>query len=298
MRGCVPEILFFAAFLLCGFQEAVAGNNLRADVEFLSDSLCSGRASGTRGAVEASWYIERRMRQNVPDTRIQTFVLPAEGDKGCVACHNVLSEICRPGASRWLVITAYFDGLGTIRDVMYPGADSNASGVAALLAIADSLSSGASRISGKYNILLAALDGHFADSEGAAALWNETLNSRNVRIAVNLDIIGSSLSPVQPYRKEYVMALGAAPYCETLDALAREKRLAIYYDYYGSRDFTDLFFKRMGDQKVFLRHGIPSVMFTSGITMHTNKTSDTAETLDYDQLERRVSLILSWLGKL
>ena len=36
-------------------------------------------------------------------------------------------------------------------------------------------------------------------------------------------------------------------------------------------------------------------MFTSGITMDTNKPGDTAELLDYALLERRVRLIETWL---
>ncbi len=36
-------------------------------------------------------------------------------------------------------------------------------------------------------------------------------------------------------------------------------------------------------------------MFTSGITMNTNKASDTPDTLDYDILDRRIRLIAWWL---
>lgn len=298
MPARLHHILFLTLLLLCVPHAASAGNSLEADVAFLSDSLCAGRASGTGGAVEAAWYIRRRMEQLSLDPKIQTFsVVPDEG-KDTVICRNVVAEIRRPGAERWIVITAFYDGLGVRGGAMYPGADSNASGVAALLAMADSLSAAKGPFKGRYNILLAALDGHFADSEGAEELWRRNLFRMNVRMAVNMDIVGSSLSPVQPYFKKYLMILGGAAYGRTLDALAFDKGLAVYYDYYGSRDFTNLFYRRMGDQKAFLAHGIPSVMVTSGITLHTNRTSDTPETLDYGQLESRVSLLLSWLEKL
>ena len=62
------------------------------------------------------------------------------------------------------------------------------------------------------------------------------------------------------------------------------------------QDFTDLFLRRLGDQKVFIEHGIPAVLFTSGITMNTNKVDDTASTLDYGVLRKRALLISRWLS--
>ncbi len=298
MPGRFRHILFLTVFLLCASYPARAGNNLKTDVAFLSDSLCTGRESGTGGAVEAAWYIRRRMEQLSLNPRIQTFRTFSDDGRDTVICRNVVAEIRRPGAERWIVISAYYDGLGVRGGSLYPGADSNASGVAALLAMADSLSAKKGPFKGRYNILLAALDGHYADSEGAEELWRRVLFRMDVKLAVNMDIIGSSLSPVQPYFKKYIIFLGGMPYSNMLDWLACERGMAVYYDYYGSRDFTNLFYRRMGDQKAFLAHGIPSVMVTSGITSHTNRTTDTAETLDYDQLERRISLILSWFEKL
>ena len=55
------------------------------------------------------------------------------------------------------------------------------------------------------------------------------------------------------------------------------------------------FYQRAGDQRSYLEAGIPAVMFTSGITEHTNKISDTPETLDYGLLARRIDLIAAWL---
>lgn len=276
--------------------DSLRSTGLYRDVEYLSDSICAGRATGTPGCVEAAWYIARRFESDSLDVRVQTFGTKVTDAGAEVPARNILAEIRRPGRSRWIVVTAYYDGLGERAGNVYPGADSNASGVAGLLAIADSLSAGGGLPS--YNLLLVALDGHNADLSGARTLWQQTLRKLNVRMVVNLDIIGSSLAPVQPYKPEYVMALGADAYRKQLDAMAQERGLSIYYQYYKSREFTDLFFRRMGDQKVFLDHELPTVMFTSGITMNTNKTSDTPQTLDYDQLSRRIALVVTWLRTL
>lgn len=293
MPRFLRALTFFVFCAVCGIPAfCEEPSSLRMDVEFLSDPVCAGRATGTRGAVEAAQYIGRRFRQAGLEPRIQGFVENVDGREVCG--RNVIAEYRKKGARRWIVLTAYYDGLGEREGVLYPGADSNASGVAALLEAADSLVHSESG----YNFLFVALDGHAAGFAGARRLWEATLSGREVRMVVNLDIIGSSLAPVQPYFKQYVMAVGAVDYRKKLDALAEERGLRVYYDYYRSKDFTDLFFRRLGDQKVFLEHGLPVVWFTSGITMNTNKATDTAGTLDYDQLSRRMSLVLNWINAL
>ncbi len=85
-----------------------------------------------------------------------------------------------------------------------------------------------------------------------------------------------------------------------LESVNRDQHIGLElgYDYYGSKDFTNLFYRRICDQRVFLEHGIPAVMFTSGITLNNNKVTDTPDTLDYALMRRRIQLIFYWLEKL
>jgi len=288
------KIFFVVALALLGGsvsfgQTDSAAFSIRYDVEFLSDPICGGRATGTPGASEATRHILHRLRAAGLEPVMQSF-----NCKGVVG-RNLIAEIKRPGAKQWVVIIAYYDGLGKRGGVLYPGADSNASGVAALLSLADTLFTSPLK---KYNVLLAFLDGHNSEFAGASVLLRKTLVSRSVRIVVDLDIIGSSLAPYKPYQKDYLIALGGRPYKKTFDALGQRHGLTVYYDYYGSRDFTDLFYTRMGDRSLFIKQELPVMMFTSGITMNTNKATDTAQTLDYGQTSRRVALILDWLRTL
>ena len=54
----------------------------------------------------------------------------------------------------------------------------------------------------------------------------------------------------------------------------------------------------MSDQRIFLEHDIPAVMFTSGITLNNNKVTDTPDTLDYTLMRKRIQLIFYWLEKI
>lgn len=259
---------------------------LLGDVEFLSDTLCAGRRTGTCGGVEAAAYILRRFAE----CGLSSSVQPFETATGVVG-HNIIaySGDKLPSGSGYgtIVIMAYYDGLGRTGDRFYPGADSNASGVAALLALAE-------RLSGRKDVLLVALDGHNANSAGAAALC-ESFKGRRIRMVINLDIIGATSSPVDPYWRDYLIALGGEVHARTLDRCNSGLGLHLYYDYYRSRSFTDLFYRRTGDHKPFLEKRIPCVVFTSGITLDTNRSTDTYDSLDYKVMAKRVELIARWV---
>ena len=258
---------------------------LRAEVEFLCDSLCAGRGFGTAGAQGATLYLLRQLRNAGLRTTVQSFA--AGGRVG----HNVVAVT--PGwFRRYIVVGAYFDGLGVLDGRIYPGADANASGVAALLALARELPEGCC---GEVGLVFVGFDGHAADLSGASAFLKRYRSGYPPVLMVNLDLLGSSLAPVSAARPDYLIALGGGPYRMALESAARGPRLDLTYDYYGSEAFTDIFYRRVSDQRCFLEAGIPAVMFTSGITQHTNQVTDTPATLNYDLLSRRIDLIATWL---
>ena len=258
---------------------------LRAEVEFLCDSLCAGRGFGTVGAQAATLYLLRQLRDAGLRTTVQSFA--AGGRVG----HNVVAVT--PGwFRRYIVVGAYFDGLGTLDGRIYPGADANASGVAALLSLARELPA---VCRGLVGVVFVAFDGHAADLAGAQAFLERYGSVYPPVLMVNLDLLGSSLAPVSPSRPDYLIALGGGPYRWALESAARGPRIDLTYDYYGSEAFTEIFYRRVSDQRCFLEAGIPAVMFTSGITEHTNQVTDTPATLDYELLRRRIDLISAWL---
>lgn len=258
---------------------------LRAEVGFLCDSLCAGRAFGSAGAQASTLYLLRQLRDAGLRTTVQSFSV------GSRIGHNVVAVT--PGwYRRYIVVGAYFDAIGTLEGRIYPGADANASGVAALLALARELPA---CCHGEVGIVFVAFDGHNADLSGARAFLNGYRRQYPPALMVNLDLLGSSLAPVRAAQPDYLIALGGEPYRPALEAANRGPRLDLSYDYYGSEAFTDVFYRRISDQRWFLEAGIPAVMFTSGITQHTNQVTDTPATLDYELLRRRIDLISAWL---
>ena len=290
--------------------------SLFREISFLSDTLCKGRATGTAGNVDAAFWIKRKFEQAglkcFGGSYGSHFITPTG-----VHAHNVIGML--PGAlsmprDRYVIVGAHFDHLGELNGSVYPGADANASGTVAMTSLADIF--GAMREMGKVydsNILFVAFDAKEMNMAGSDALWKlidygmlkdpvsgAAVSRDKIELMVNIDQIGSTLSPVTRGRNDYLIMLGT-------DSLPKGKRmnlevcnglhdinLDLCLSYYGSETFTRVFY-RLSDQKVFVDNGIPAVLFTSGITMNTNKTRDTAASLDMNVLRKRITLIYHWL---
>ena len=333
----VPALLKFlsclvaSAGLLCLCSSAAAQRyparnvvweaKLHRQVAFLADSLCDGRATGTRGGAEAAFFIERRFREAGLEPiggsgERQGYVQSFRTESGAVG-HNVVGFMNgskKIHENEYVIVGAHFDHLGNFGGKMYPGADDNASGTVAAISLAEMFRM--SKIIGKAyfkNIIFVAFDAKEKGMAGSAAFWEALENGRfrdpatgktiwpeMIRLAVNIDQIGCSLSPLPSGREDYLLAVDGGTLgsreSELLDWCNRifETNLELCHSYYGSENFTKVFFK-ITDQNVFAQHKIPSVLFTSGITMNNYKPRDTAETLNYEVLKRRIWLIWHWI---
>lgn len=297
-------------------KSIITTEKLAREVSFLTDSICQGRASGTRGAMEAAMWVRRKFQDaglvDMTGTWTQGFKINTEHNG-----RNIIGLL--PGSrsipcDRYIIVGAHYDHIGTLDGKMYPGADSNASGVTAVTSLAEIF--GTMRQMGKIygsHIIFVAFDANEYSLRGSEALWEmiedgklrnplngQVITKDKITLMVNIDQLGSSLAPVSDGRKDYMIMLGT----ESLKPIKRDMLricnrmfaidLEIDLTYYGSKNFTRMFY-RLSDQRIFIDNGIPAVLFTSGITMNTNKTRDTAESLNYEVLNKRVRLIYHWI---
>ena len=122
----------------------------------------------------------------------------------------------------------------------------------------------------------------------------------DISLTINIDQIGSTMSPIHEGKDHYLIMLGGEDYrrsaltsCNAIPELG----LDLGFDYYGSKDFTKIIYRSFGDQKVFVEGGKEAVMFTSGLTMKNNKEDDTAETLDMRVLKERTWLMFHFMER-
>ena len=324
---------FIMAFFLCiatwgqgssGSSSSAAKNlvwekKLYQKVDFLCDTLCQGRATGTRGSIEAAFWIEREFRDAKLMKFDSTYTKKFYAGKGLLG-RNIIGFI--PGSiktpkDRYIVVGAHFDHIGQLNRITYPGADANASGTVALTSLAEMFSM--MKTLGKSynsNIIFVAFDAREMSMAGSNAFWRmieseelidpvsgKVIKPKNIKLMVNIDQLGCTISPLKSGREDYMIMLGnhslkpaereLLSYCNRSSGL----HMDLDFTYYGSKNFTDIFY-RLSDQRVFVDNNIPAVLFTSGITMNTNRTRDTSETLNYEVFKKRIYLIFDWLEKM
>ena len=296
-------------------------------LEYLTSDEVAGRGAGTAQAMRTAEYIAACLESyGVRPFRsvsfFQPFSLPAGGKGGSSSFNQVYREVTGSSAggrlekkghnvvgylpsgrtnAPYVIVGAHFDHIGIIDGKVYPGADDNASGVAALLELA--------RMFGKRfqergdleaNIVFVAFDGNNFSLQGSKHFVSKLgIPAGRITCMVNMDQIGSTLSPVGK-NPEYLLVLGG----NKLKGWQKEQLdfandwfglgLEIDYTYYGSRDFYEIFY-RLSDQQSFTAIGVPALLFTSGITGHTNKESDVVANLDVNVLVKRIDLIYRFI---
>ena len=270
--------------------------HIRSTVEYLTDPALGGRATGSEGAHKVADWLDGNFRvlglQPLGGAWLHGFST-SEG-----MGRNVIGLI--PGSSspaKYIIVMAHYDNLGILNGSF---------------AMVNRMNT-CHKIY-RHSLILVALDGKEKNQAGAVELWRQIdgkklldpvsgqpVSASQISLVVNLDQIGGTSAPLTDGNSRFLMMLSddAVSYRSSLESANKGKGfgLELGYDYYGSKDFTRLFYRRISDQRIFLEHKIPAVMFTSGITLSNNKPSDNAASLDYDVLKDRIRLIFYWLDK-
>ena len=268
------------------------------------DTLCSGsmkgRAMGTEGnALARDYIIDKFMEYGVRKRGIlyeQDFI--CKGKKGV----NIIGEIeSAEAGGDYIIICAHYDHLGEIDSRIYPGADDNASGVAAMLELAKVFGKMKNAGMGvKSNLIFIAFDGKEAGLAGSRHFAGRLkIHPKRIKCVLNIDQIGTASSPPHGNR-EYILVMGIdavqkwmkerLELCNSLSDL----NLDIDYTYYGSKKFYDIFY-RMSDHYPFTSLAIPSLLYTCGIDSNTYKVTDTPDKIDYNVLTKRIRLIYRFI---
>ncbi len=189
----------------------------------------------------------------------------------------------------YVVVTAHLDGLGEAKGVrpgpqaVLNGADDNASGIAAIVQMARTLSSSGSRA--RRSVIFAAVSGE------ERGLWgSDYLASRSpVPIAkvvanVNLDMIGRSKFDTVYLVGRADSALG--PVVERSLRAVSSRGLVVLEDRELDRRYPKQRFTSRSDHASFTRRGVPALWLFTGPHADYHGTTDDAPSLNYAALER------------
>jgi Zn-dependent M28 family amino/carboxypeptidase len=266
-----------------------ATDPLMDDVRILADDSMAGRAPGTLGSKMARSYIEFRFDEMglepVFETYEQSFMFTKDG--AAVQGVNMIGKIEGKSRSRKvLVVTAHYDHMGVQGGQIFNGADDNASGVAVLLAIAQSFRNDPPR----HDIIFAAVDAEEGGASGSRVLVSDPpVPLGDIALNVNLDMVSRS-------DKNELYAAGAAhfPYMKPrLEALAAKApvKLLLGHDSAAWGEGQD--WTRESDHFAFHERGIPWVYF--GVEDHPDyhQPTDDFNTVPRAFFERSAATIIA-----
>jgi len=272
----------------------VDADQLMADVRILAADDMEGRRIGSPGGVRARDYIVERfaaigvpapMGGVVSGRYLQPFSYDSERYGARLDGANVIGVIAGEDPSRVIVVTAHYDHEGVIDGAIYNGADDNASGVAALLAVAAAFVADPPH----HTLVLAALDGEEDGHEGANALLAAPpVPYAAIVLNVNLDMVSQS------DRDELYMAGAShAPWLAPwLEWIADEAPVTLLQGHDSPAAGEGQDWTTESDHEAFFEAGIPFVYFGVEDHAHYHQPSDDADTIPVDFFARSVATIL------
>jgi len=236
-----------------------------------------------------SVMINREMKQiSETENEIVFGGYGSEDEDRKVEVANVVGLI-KGESEKLIVISAHYDHVGWLdkEDTTnyYPGADDNASGVAALLELAEEFSQYKNL---KYSMMFLATTGEEGGLLGSSYHVNHPdFDPERVVCNFNLDMI--SRCDAQQDDCFYLYCISDER-SQWLDSLVREAdKIFPHCSFIYSSNDTDIFSRT--DTYNFSKKGIPSILFFAGFHDDYHQITDTMEKIDFDILANRVKLI-------
>jgi membrane-associated protease RseP (regulator of RpoE activity) len=281
------------AVALMGIDDAGATpftvEHFREHAAYLASDELEGRDVGAPGGYKASEYVRRQFERSRLEpignngTYFQEF--PSERVRG----RSVLGLWPGRGAlaPEYVIVTAHHDHLGLIPDAsgketdrVFNGADDNASGVAAMLLIAEALSGNGDRLPASYrSVIFAAFDAEERGLLGSKYYVEHPLRPLKATVAVlNLDMVGRM-------RKDRLYANDADSSRFLIEAL------------HGLESATGLRIETRGggagrsDQAPFLERRIPGIQFQTGVHDQYHRVNDELQSLNLEGGVRVADLV-------
>ena len=250
--------------------------DLSQHVQFLAQPDLKGRSPKTLGSAAARRYL----CQHFKACGLVPWGKAGDYAQAFMMGTNVVGVL--PGsdpnlAREFVVLAAHYDHLGWTQRGLCLGACDNASGVAALLDVAQELALSQTRP--RRSICLAAFDCEEEFSLGALAFTcRDDFDPNRIAGVVNLDMLGRNGFEVLD---RHLFVIGTESYPDLrrqIRTFAKDQIeiLPVGTDITGPR----------GDHVVFEPLGIPSLFFTCSLYKDYHRPGDTADQVDYDNVLR------------
>jgi Zn-dependent M28 family amino/carboxypeptidase len=311
--------LFLAVLVGClvkGFAqpglERIHAETLKQMVMQFSHDSMQGRLTGTAGAEKATAWLERKFGEiglqtiSGNDGYLQLFEIAT--DFGSVYSANVMGLL--PAEKRTdtlFILSAHYDHIGTgeqykqsfpeyntdwlgtptAKDTIFNGANDNASGISALLALASFFKS---MPASKYNLLFVAFGAEEFGTKGSHYMV-QLMETSFIKRMVNLEMLG------RPNKLHKFRPLITESHDNSLRKMLNNEYKRLYPDdalpYFqaDALPFSNLFIR--SDNIHFAQAGVPAntVMATYDKDAFYHRPGDEWDTFDYAFIEKTVRIL-------
>ena len=289
--------LLLAGCASAGPAAAPDAARLMQDVQVLAGDDMAGRATGTEGSAKARAYILQRLQATgatqLPGGWTQSVEFSPRHDPARkLTAVNVMGVVRgRRTPERYIVVSAHYDHLGTREGRIFNGADDNASGVAALLALAEHFA----RRRPDHSIIFAAFDAEEMGMPGAQRFIDSPPVPRAaLALNVNLDMVARG-----DKGELYVSGTHPWPFLRpSLDAVAGDAPVTVRFGHDTPADKGADNWIEASDHRIFHRAGVPFAYF--GVEDHPDyhQPTDDAEKISADFFGRSVQTLIAAVTRL
>ena len=275
MRKVIFSFLLLFTHLLLGAQ-IITEDLIKKHITVLSSDEMEGRKAGTQGIEKAARYIENEFKKIGLNKFDELSTYRQEFNEKGLALFNVIGIL--EGNSKkdeFIVISAHYDHLGINKngngDVIYNGANDNASGVAAVLALAKYFSK--MKVNERSIIFVA----FTAEEMGliGSNYFGKKINPKKIVAGINIEMIGKQ-SQFGP-KTAWITGYNKSTFGEIIQKNLEGSDYKVYPDPYLN---FNLFFR--SDNASLARLWVPA---------HTFSTSPMDKDLDYHKVTDEVNTL-------
>lgn len=196
--------------------------------------------------------------------------------------------------NEFVLVTAHYDHLGQVENVIYHGADDNASGTAAVIEIARAFQEAKNKGMGpKRTVVCMLVSGEEKGLLGSKFYTDFPIFPLDKTVVdINIDMIGR-IDEAHTQNPEYIYIIGGNRISTDLHDMnerANETytQLALDYKYNDPKD-PNRYYER-SDHYNFAVKGIPVIFYFSGVHPDYHRPTDTADKINFELAAKRAQL--------
>ena len=281
--------LFLLIFSGTLSSQVISEELIKSHLFALSSDLMEGRKAGTIGIEKAAIYIEKEFERIGLDSFGGMNSYRQNFEERGLSLFNIVGYLeGKSKKNEIVVISAHYDHLGVKKggdeeDVIFNGANDNASGVTAVLALAEHFSN---QNNNERSLLFVAFTAEEMGLLGSN-YFGKQINSKNIIAGINIEMIGKE-SPFGP-KTAWITGFDRSDFGRIIQQNLIGSDYKVFPDPYVN---FNLFFR--SDNASLAKLGVPSHTFSTSPMdkdLDYHKVSDEAKTLDLFTISETIKAI-------